>query len=117
MEEYGPVSHVVTRVAHAHANAASPLRQQCGLCPGQELLLMCLREKDHQSQTSLARALRLDPLRGCGSTLARLLAVPGLVTVPVGLGDQHAAGSPSPRPPGGFNGPLRCRSPGTRGRP
>ncbi|MEU6056482.1 MarR family transcriptional regulator [Streptomyces xanthochromogenes] len=68
MKEYGPVSHLVTRVAHAHANVASPLLHRCGLYPGQELLLMRLWEQDHQSQTSLARALRLDP-----STVTRSL--------------------------------------------
>ncbi|MGW2602422.1 MarR family winged helix-turn-helix transcriptional regulator [Streptomyces klenkii] len=61
MKEYGEVSHLVTRVARAHWAAASALLQQCGLYPGQELLLMRLWESDHQSQTSLAKALRLDP--------------------------------------------------------
>ena len=60
MEEYGQVSHLITRVARAHWAVAASLLGGLGLYPGQELLLMRLWEADRQSQSDLAHGLRLD---------------------------------------------------------
>ena len=61
MDESGQINYMILRVAHAHRAVAASLLQEFGLYPGQELLLMCLWESDHQSQTALAESLQLDP--------------------------------------------------------
>lgn len=79
---------MVVRLARAHWLVASPLLQRLGLYAGQELLLMRLWENDHQSQTTLARALGLDP-----STVARMvrsLEQQGLITRTPSEADRRA---------------------------
>ncbi|NIH80423.1 DNA-binding MarR family transcriptional regulator [Amycolatopsis viridis] len=58
--EQGEISRGIAAVARAHLAVAGRLLRECGLYPGQELLLMRLWENDHRSQTELARALDLD---------------------------------------------------------
>ncbi|MDT3395516.1 MarR family winged helix-turn-helix transcriptional regulator [Streptomyces sp. B1866] len=61
VEETEDVSRTVGRVGRLHAGVAATLLHDLGLYPGQELLLMRLWERDHQTQTELTVALGLDP--------------------------------------------------------
>ncbi len=65
----GPVSYALVRLAKAHRDVAAALLRDIGLYPGQELMLMHLRDRDERTQAELVRALNLDP-----STVTRMLA-------------------------------------------
>ncbi|MFJ7155223.1 MarR family winged helix-turn-helix transcriptional regulator [Streptomyces sp. NPDC101118] len=69
---------MILRLARAHWAAASPLLGRIGLYPGQELLLMRLWENDHQSQSALANALKLD--RSTVTRTVQRLEQQGLIT-------------------------------------
>lgn len=68
MEEHGEINHLIIRVARAHLAIATQLLRRHEIYPGQELLLMRLWQNDHQSQTELARSLKVD-----ASTVTRTL--------------------------------------------
>lgn len=56
----GPVSFAIFALARAHRAFAAELLRDLGLYPGQELLLMQLLERDHQTQSELLDAVGLD---------------------------------------------------------
>jgi len=64
----GPLSHAIFLLARAHRAHAAELLRRHGLHPGQELLLMQLHERDHQTQAALLDQAGLDH-----STLSRSL--------------------------------------------
>ncbi|SES37752.1 DNA-binding transcriptional regulator, MarR family [Lentzea xinjiangensis] len=73
-----PVSFAIFALARQHRGLASSLLADLGLFPGQELILMQLRDRDGRSQKQLVDALKLDH-----STIAksvRRLENAGLVT-------------------------------------
>ncbi|MFI1970495.1 MarR family winged helix-turn-helix transcriptional regulator [Streptomyces cinnamoneus] len=73
-----PVSFAVFAVARTHRALAAALLREIGLHPGQEIMLLQLWDRDHQSQQALGRTLGVDH-----STVAksvRRLAEAGLVT-------------------------------------
>ncbi len=56
----GPVSFAVFALARTHRGFAAELLRGLGLYPGQELLLMQLLDRDHQTQSELLEAVGLD---------------------------------------------------------
>jgi DNA-binding MarR family transcriptional regulator len=61
-----PLSQAIFLLARAHRAYAAELLRRHGLHPGQELILMQLLERDHQTQSALLDAVGLDH-----STLSR----------------------------------------------
>ncbi len=55
-----PVSSAIFRVARAHKALAGRLLRECGLRPGQELVMMTLWESGPQRQVDLAQTLDAD---------------------------------------------------------
>ncbi|MDQ6420463.1 MarR family winged helix-turn-helix transcriptional regulator [Paenibacillus sp. LHD-117] len=73
-----PVNNAILALIRSHRTEAANLLRSLGLFPGQELMLMQLWNKDHQSQNSLGKTFRHDH-----STVAksvRRLEEAGLVT-------------------------------------
>jgi MarR family transcriptional regulator, organic hydroperoxide resistance regulator len=60
VQEGGPLSYAIFRLARAHRAYAARLLRGLGLHPGQELLLMRLLERDGQTQSELLAAVGLD---------------------------------------------------------
>ena len=56
----GPITHAIFRLARKHRVVVGTLLRPIGLFPGQELLLMQLRERDARSQADLVEALGID---------------------------------------------------------
>jgi DNA-binding MarR family transcriptional regulator len=56
----GPVSHAIFRLARAHKELAGHLLRDCGLYPGQELLLMHLWDAGPQRQVDVIKVLDSD---------------------------------------------------------
>ncbi|GAA1752119.1 MarR family winged helix-turn-helix transcriptional regulator [Luedemannella helvata] len=57
---YGPISHVVFRIAKCHRALAGALLRDVGLHPGQELLMMFLWDSGPQRQADLAAEFNTD---------------------------------------------------------
>ncbi|MGI5490219.1 MarR family winged helix-turn-helix transcriptional regulator [Microtetraspora malaysiensis] len=58
--EAGPLSAAIFRVARVHKALAGRLLRECGLHPGQELVMMTLWEEGPQRQVDLAETLDAD---------------------------------------------------------
>ncbi|MFF1678084.1 MarR family winged helix-turn-helix transcriptional regulator [Streptomyces sp. NPDC058256] len=56
----GPVSYAIITLARVHGGYAGELLRGLGLHVGQELILMQLLERDHQSQSELLKALGME---------------------------------------------------------
>ncbi|MFE7135516.1 MarR family winged helix-turn-helix transcriptional regulator, partial [Streptomyces sp. NPDC057638] len=67
-EMFGPVNHVVAKLARLHRMAAAKLLRAHGLYPGQEFLLMRLWDAGPVRQSELIKVLDLDP-----STVTKML--------------------------------------------
>lgn len=83
-----PLSYAIFLLARAHRAYAAELLRQHGLHPGQELLLMQLLERDHQTQAELLDSAGLDH-----STLSkslRRMEVAGLLTRKPSTQDRRA---------------------------
>ena len=83
-----PLSYAIFLLARAHRAYAAELLRQHGLHPGQELLLMQLLERDHQTQADLLDTAGLDH-----STLSKSLQrmqVAGLLTRQPSAQDRRA---------------------------
>ncbi|MFE6161829.1 MarR family winged helix-turn-helix transcriptional regulator [Streptomyces sp. NPDC056486] len=64
----GPVSHVISRVARLHRNAAGKVLRKVGLYPGQEFVMMYLWDSGPARQSDIIKAVGLDP-----STVTKML--------------------------------------------
>ncbi|GGP68364.1 MarR family winged helix-turn-helix transcriptional regulator [Saccharothrix coeruleofusca] len=60
LARHHPVSFAIFALARQHRALAAALLADCGLFPGQELILMQLWEQDGRSQKQLVEALKLD---------------------------------------------------------
>lgn len=65
----GPISYAIFQLAKTHRATAGVLLREIGLHPGQELLLMRLRDDDRRTQAELVTELGLD-----ASTVTRMVA-------------------------------------------
>jgi DNA-binding MarR family transcriptional regulator len=65
----GPISYAILQLAKAHRARAAMVLRDIGLYPGQELLLVYLRDAGERSQTDIAQALSLD-----ASTVTRMVS-------------------------------------------
>ena len=65
----GPVSHAIFRLAREHKSLAARLLRDCGLYPGQELVLITLWNDGPQRQVDLVHTLDSD-----APTMARSIA-------------------------------------------
>ena len=65
----GPVSHAIFRLAREHKSLAARLLRDCGLYPGQELVLITLWNDGPQRQVDLVNTLDSD-----APTMARSIA-------------------------------------------
>ncbi len=65
----GPISYAIFQLAKTHRATAGVLLREIGLHPGQELLLMRLRDDDRRTQAELVAELGLD-----ASTVTRMVA-------------------------------------------
>jgi DNA-binding MarR family transcriptional regulator len=64
----GPISYAIFQLAKTHRATAGVFLREIGLHPGQELLLMRLRDDDRRTQAELVAELGLD-----ASTVARVV--------------------------------------------
>lgn len=60
VQDHGRLSYAIFQLARAHRGYAARLLRDLGLHPGQELLLMELLDRDHQTQSELLAAVGLD---------------------------------------------------------
>lgn len=65
----GPLSHAIFRLAREHKSLAARLLRDCGLYPGQELVLITLWNSGPQRQVDLVQTLDSD-----APTMARSIA-------------------------------------------